>query len=29
MNEIGEKFLLYGFLDGCSYETDGKKSGTL
>ena len=29
MNEIGEKFLLYGFLDGCSYETDGTNNAIL
>lgn len=29
MNEIGEKFLLYGFLDGCSYKTDGTNNAIL
>ena len=29
MNKIGEKFLLYGFLDGCSYETDGTNNAIL
>lgn len=29
MNEIGEKFLLYGFLDGCSYETNGTNNAIL
>lgn len=29
MNEIGEKFLLYGFLDGCSYETDETNNAIL
>lgn len=29
MNEIGEKFLLYGFLDGYSYKTDGTNNAIL
>ena len=29
MNEIGEKFLLYGFLDGYSYKTDGMNNAIL
>lgn len=29
MNEIGEKFLLHGFLDGYSYKTDGTNNAIL